>query len=51
MRITKFKGKAFVSGASGLRFKSGAGQIGHSVANGSPPLRHLFERSSVARVQ
>ena len=31
---------AFVSGAGGLRFKSLAGQIGHSVANGSPPLRH-----------
>ena len=29
--------------------KSRAGQI--SVANGSPPLRRLFERSSVARAQ
>ena len=38
----------FVSGAGGLRFKSRAGQIGHSVANGSPPLRHFFERSCVA---
>ena len=28
-------GNAFVSGAEGLRFKSRAGQIGHSVANGS----------------
>ena len=27
----------------GLRFKSGAGQIRHSVANGSPPLQHFFE--------
>ena len=30
-------GNAFVFGAGGLRFKSWAGQIGHSVANGSPP--------------
>ena len=44
-------GNAFVSGARGLRFKSRAGQIGHSVANGSPPLRHFFERSCVARAQ
>ena len=44
-------GNAFVSGAEGLRFKSLAGQIGHSVANGSPPLRHFFERSYVAWVQ
>ena len=42
-------GNAFVTGAGGLRFKSQAGQIGHSVSNGSPPLRHLFERSCVAR--
>ena len=39
----------FVSGAGGLRFKSRTGQIGYSVANGSPPLRHFFERSCVAR--
>ena len=44
-------GNAFVSGAGGLRFKSRAGQIGHSVANGSPPLRHFVERSCVARAQ
>ena len=44
-------GNAFVSGAGGLRFKSQNGQIGHSVANGSPPLRHFFERSCVAREQ
>ena len=44
-------GNAFVSGAGDLRFKSRAGQIGHSVANGSPPLRHFFERSCVARAQ
>ena len=42
---------AFVSVAGGLRFKSRAGQIGHSVANGSPLLRHFFERSCVARAQ
>ena len=28
-------GNAFVSGVGGLWFKSRAGQIGHSVANGS----------------
>ena len=44
-------GNAFVSGAGGLRFKSRAGQIGHSVAKGSPPLRHFFKRSCVARAQ
>ena len=44
-------GNAFVSGAGDLRFKSQAGQIGHSVANGSPPLRHFFKRSCVARAQ
>ena len=32
---------AFVSEAGGQRFKSRAGQIGHSVANGSPTLRHF----------
>ena len=42
---------AFVSGAESQRFKSQAGQVGHSVANGSPPLRHFFERSCVARAQ
>ena len=41
-------GNAFVSGTGGLRFKSRAGQIGHSVANGSPPLQHFFERSRCA---
>ena len=34
-------GNAFVSGAGDLRFKSRAGQIGHSVANGSPPLPYV----------
>ena len=38
-RLVGVTGNAFVSGAGGLRFKSQAGQIGHSVANGSPPLR------------
>ena len=38
----------FVYGPGGLRFKPPAGQIGHSVANGSPPLQHIFERSCVA---
>ena len=44
-------GNVFVSGAGGLRFKYRAGQIKHSVANGSPPLRHFLERSCVARAQ
>ena len=43
--------QVFVSRAGDRRFKSRAGQIGHSVANGSPPLRHFFERSYVARAQ
>ena len=33
-------------GARGLGFNSGAGQIGHSVANGSPPLRCFSELCS-----
>ena len=48
---SRSSGNAFVSGAGGPWFKSRAGQIGHSVANGSPPLRHFFERSCVARAQ
>ena len=44
-------GNAFVSEAGGLRFKPWAGEIAHSVAYGSPPLRHFFERSCVARAQ
>ena len=44
-------GNAFVSGTGSRRVKSRAGQIGHSVANGSPPLRHFFERSCVAWAQ
>ena len=46
-----FSGNAFVSKAGGPRFKSRAGQIEHSVANGSPPLRHFLERSCTARAQ
>ena len=42
------RGKAFISGAGGLRFKSRAGQIEHSVVNGSPLLRHFFERGFFA---
>ena len=44
-------GNAFVSGAGDLGFKPRAGQIGHSVANGSTPLRHFFEMSCVVRAQ
>ena len=44
-------GNALISGAGGLRFKSWTGQIGHSVANGSPPLQHLLERSCVTLAQ
>ena len=36
-------GNEFVSGAGSMRFKSRAGQIGHSVANGLPPLRHFLD--------
>ena len=39
---------AFVSAAKGLRFKSQAGQIEHSDANGSPQRRHFFQKSCVA---
>ena len=42
-------GNAFVPGTIGLRFKSQTGQIGHSVANDSPPLRHFYERSCIAQ--
>ena len=37
-------GNVFFSGAGGLRIKSRAGQIGHIVANGSPPLQHFFRK-------
>ena len=42
---TWLSGNAFVSGLGDLWFKSLASQIGHSVANGSPPLRRFFEMS------
>ena len=42
-------GNAFVSVVGGLRFKSRAGHIGRSVANGSPPPRHFFIWSCVTR--
>ena len=35
----------------GLRFKSQASHIEHSVANTSPPLQDFFKRSCVAQVQ
>ena len=41
----------FVYESVGLKFKFPAGEIRHSVANGSPLLRHFFERSCVARAQ
>ena len=44
-------GNAFLSGGGCLRFKSWAGQIGHSVANGSLQLRHFVEESCFARAQ
>ena len=44
-------GNAFVSVAGVLRFKSRAGQIKHSAADGSPQLRHFFEGSCIARAQ
>ena len=33
------------------RFKSRIGQMRRNVATGTPPLRHVFERSGAARVQ
>ena len=42
-------GNAFVSGAGGLRLKSRAGQSGHSVANGSPPMQHLLKEDVLPR--
>ena len=38
----------FVSGLGGLRFKSQAGQIEHSVANSLPQLQHFLKRICVA---
>ena len=37
INLVKRKLYAFVTGVGGLRFKSHVGQIGDSVANGSPP--------------
>ena len=34
---------ALAIGAGGRGLKSRAGQIGHRVANGSPPPRHFFK--------
>ena len=51
LHSTWSSGYAFVSGAGGLRFKSRASQIENRVANGSAPLRHVFKRDYVARVQ
>ena len=45
------RGNVFLYGTGDSRFKPRAGQIGHSVANRSPLLQHLFERSCIARVQ
>ena len=42
-------GIVFVSAARGLRFKSLASKIEHSVANGSPP--QFLVRSCVAQTQ
>ena len=40
-------GNTFFFGEGGLRFKFRVVQIGHSVANGSPPLQYFFERSCI----
>ena len=42
-------GNAFVSEAEGLKFKSRANQIGHSVANGSPPLVQYLDSCVACR--
>ena len=44
-------GNALVSGTGDLKFKSRVGQIIHSIFKGSPPLRHCFKKSCVARAQ
>ena len=38
-------GYEFIFGVGGLRFKSRADQIGHSLANSSPSLQYFFESS------
>ena len=40
--------KDFAIDAEGLGFNSQAGQIGHSVANGSPPMRRFFGANAQA---
>ena len=42
---------AFVFRAGGQRFKTRAGQIRRSIANGSPPLQHFFKRSCAVWMQ
>ena len=44
-----FSSNAFVSGTGDLRFKSRPGEIGHNVANGSPPLLHFLKRAVLLR--
>ena len=51
MTFLQSNGNAFVSEAGGLRFKSRAGQTGHSVPNGWPLLQHFFEWSCIALAQ
>ena len=45
--VSWLSGNAFVSGMEGLRFKSRVGQIGHSVANGSPFIAAIFLRKEL----
>ena len=42
---------ALVYEEGGLRFKSWASEIEHSVAKGLPAMQHFFERSCVAQAQ
>ena len=44
-------GNALVFAAEDPRFKSRAGEIGHSVPDGSPSLQHFSEKSCVAWAQ
>ena len=39
----------FCSGVESLSFKSLAGQIGHNVTNGSPPLQYFFKGAAFPR--
>ena len=47
--VTCLSSGRFVSALDGLRFTPRGGQIGHSVANGSPSQRLFFERNRTAR--